>query len=127
MTTTTAATAATTTATATTTTGLAVTITIATDPTHLELPAALVGVSVFETVHPVECSPRNNEIQIHGWGRDRASLPAGATEATITVTTTTIETGTDTTTATAATTTRMPACLRPHISPPVAWAPLGSR
>jgi hypothetical protein len=30
-------------------------------------------------------------------------------------------------TAVATMTIRMPACLRPHISSPVAWAPLGSR
>jgi len=52
-----------------------------TDPPVLELPGALRGVGVFETTHAVACSPLNNEIQVHTWGRDRAALPAGTTEA----------------------------------------------
>jgi hypothetical protein len=55
-----------------------------TDPTKaddFELNPALKNVAVFETSHDVQCSPRNNEIQIHTWGNDECMLAAGTTEA----------------------------------------------
>lgn len=55
-----------------------------TDPTAadtFEHTPALSDVIVFETCHPVECSPRNNEIQIHTWGNDECVLAGGTTEA----------------------------------------------
>lgn len=53
------------------------------EPPALQLPAALASVAVFETAHAQLCSERNNEIQIHTWGRDRAALPVGTVEAAL--------------------------------------------
>jgi hypothetical protein len=47
----------------------------------LERDPALVSTAVFETAHPAEFDPRNNEIFLHTWGNENCCLGPGATEA----------------------------------------------
>ncbi len=46
----------------------------------LDKDPALAGAVVFETTHPVDLSPVNNEILIHTWGDDACCLGPGASE-----------------------------------------------